>query len=71
MVWDDQVAAIGGARNEGAWWEAPGGEESRGGGQGKGGKWRKPGTLGFLKNHRRMLTHMASAGAIELEQAES
>ena len=71
MDWDDQVAAIGGAWNEGAWWEAPGGEESRGGGQGKGGKWRTPGTLGFLKNHSNMLTHMAERGAIQLEQAES
>ena len=68
MDWDDQVAANGGAWNEGAWWEAPGGEESRGGGQGKGGKWRrKPGTVAFLKNqdraknHRNMLTHMAKA----------
>ena len=42
-----------------------------GGGQGKGGAWRKPGTASFLKNHRMMLTHMATAGAIELEQAES
>ena len=42
-----------------------------GGGQGKGGAWRKPGTASFLNNHRRTLAHMASAGAIELEQAES
>ena len=27
--------------------------------------------MGFLKNHRKLLTHMAERGAIELEQAES
>ena len=77
----DKVTANWGAWSAGAWWEAPGGgnkgggegkggEESRGGGQGKGGKWRKPGTVGFLKNHRKMLTHMAERGAIQLELAE-
>ena len=65
MVRGDQVAPIGGAPDKGAWWEAPGG------GQGRGGKWRKPGTAGFLKNHRNMLTYMAQQGALQLEEAES
>ena len=30
-----------------------------------------PGTKTFLNNHRKMLKHMARAGALELEQPES
>ena len=82
--WSDQSAGSGTdkCKDKVTWWEAPGGgsrgggegkggEEIRGGGQGKGCNWRKPGTLGFLKNHRNMLTHMATRGALQLEEAES
>ena len=34
--------------------EGKGGEKSRGGKRGKGSKPRTPGTVGFLRNHRRM-----------------
>jgi hypothetical protein len=78
--WSDQSAGSGTGKgkdkataNWGAWHGGRAGPwwESRGGGQGRGGKWRKPGTMAFLKNHRKMLTHMAWSGTIELEQAES
>ena len=53
--------------------EGKGGEKSRGGkrGKGKGCKPRTPGTVRFLANHRRMLTHEAERTKIKLEQAES
>ena len=51
--------------------EGKGGEESRGGKRGKGSKPRTPGTVRFLTNHRRMLTHEAKRTKIKLEQAES
>ena len=51
--------------------EGKGGEESRGGKRGKGSKPRTPGTVRFLTNHRRVLTHEAKRTKIKLEQAES
>ena len=44
---------------------------AKGGGKGPGGKRRKPGAKGFLKNHRNGLTHIEKQGAIELEEAVS
>ena len=48
-----------------------GGWQPTGGGEGKGGRNRVPGTKAFLKNHRKMLTHMTDAAAIDLCQAVS
>ena len=48
-----------------------GGWQPTGGGEGKGGHNRTPGTKAFLKNHRKMLTYMTSVAAIDLEWAVS
>ena len=51
--------------------EGKGSEDTRGGKRGKGSKPRTPGTVGFLKNHRNMLTYEAKRTKIDLEQAVS
>ena len=49
----------------------PQASSAEGGGDGRGGKWRMPGTRGFLKNHRKLLTHIAKQAKIEFDQAAS
>ena len=46
-------------------------DKTKGGGPGKGGRSRAPGTFAFLVNHRKMLALMANKGALELQQAVS